>query len=101
MRIMRTLALVLLGAFVGGGLVLTGERLGASSPSAPSGPSAPARFEIGETLQAGAYPLKFIKDTGTQTCYLAAVSPANVANTPRTYTITALTQAHVMACDIK
>ena len=98
MRIMRAFALVLLGAIVGGGLILTGERLGASSPSAPS---ASARFEMGETLEAGPYPLRFIKDTGTQTCYLAAVSPANVANTPRTYTITALTQAHVMACDIK
>jgi hypothetical protein len=95
MRIIRSLALVVMGVVMGAGLVLGGARV-AARPSAPS-----ERLELSESLTAGQYHLRFIKDTATNTCYLAGVSPEPKANSPRTYEITALTQAHVMACDIK
>ena len=94
MRIVRALALVVLGIAIGGGLVLAGERVAAKSTTSSE------RLELGQTLSAGQYHLRFIKDTATGTCYLAGVSPEPAANAPRTYAITAITQAHVMACDI-
>jgi hypothetical protein len=94
MRIVRALALVLLGIAIGGGLILAGERVAAKSSTSSE------RLELGQTLSAGQYHLRFIKDTATGTCYLAGVSPDPAANTRATYEITAITQAHVMACDV-
>jgi len=94
MRIVRALALVVLGIVIGGGLILGGEHVAARSSAAPE------RLELGDQLAAGPYHLRFIKDTATNTCYLAGVSPEPAANTRATYEITAITQAHVMACDV-
>ena len=94
MRIVRALALIVLGIVIGGGLFLGGERVAARSSASPE------RLELGEQLSAGPYHLRFIKDTATNTCYLAGVNAAPAANTRATYEITAITEAHLMACDV-
>ena len=95
MKMVRPFALVTLGMLLGGGLVAAGAQLGATRP-------VPAdRLEIGDSQFAGSYRLRFIRDTMTGTCYLAATADKTVPNGPREYTITAMTQADQTACVIK
>ena len=96
MRIVKALALVVAGVLLGAGLVLSGERL-----SAKTAQGVDERLELGRSLYAGDYPLRFIKDTVTGNCYLAGVGPAPTAQNPaRTYAITAITQTDQMACNV-
>ncbi len=97
MRIVKALALVVAGVLMGAGLVLSGERLAAKTPQAGDD-----RLELGRSLYAGNYPLRFIKDTVTGNCYLAGVGPAQPAQTvPKLYAITAITQTDQMACNLR
>ena len=98
MSFVRAFGLVVVGIIVGAGLVLTGARLSAGSTP----PQTPARLEVSGAIWAGDFPMRFVRDAATNSCYLAGLSPTAQSDThnPK-YTITALTQADQVACSVK
>lgn len=97
MRALRAILLVTVGAVIGAGLVVSADKLTAEGTFRP----ASGRFELGEADSAGDYPLRFIRDTKTNTCYLAGVNPRVADGRAPTYQITAITQADPIACTVK